>query len=249
MEKTTTRLLAIALTGLGIQNAAASIIINGGFESGNTGFSSDYVFKTPPNTGVAEYYIGTNANQFHSGFSSLVGYGGSGIFFIGNGSSDTTQSPWYQTATSPFVTLTTDANDPVFYRFEAQIANVYPLNGGVPAPDLAFEISVDGGVFGTFAATSFLSPGSWSLVYADTYFTSAPTTLAFRLRNQSTEFWGNDFAIDSIYFGLTTEAPSYPTRGILSVGEITNPTFIPEPSISLLGLLGTALPFRRRRVA
>lgn len=228
-------LLVAAITGFGLQSASANLIVNGGFESGNTGFSSDYTYKTPPNTAGAQYYIGTNATQFNSGFTSLTGYGGSGNLYIGNGSDGTTESPWFQTVLNPTVTLTTDLNNPVYYRFEAQIANIYPFGGGIPAPDLAFEISVDGGAYNTFTATPFLSPGSWNLVYADTYLTSAPTSLAFRLRNQSPDLAGNDFAIDNVYFDLTANAPSYPTYGILSAGDIANPTFVgpsaavPEP--------------------
>ena len=257
--KKITSLLAVAVVGLGIHSASANLIVNGDFESGNTGFSSDYSYKTPPNTAGAQYYIGTNATQFNSGFTPLSGYGGSGNFYIGNGSDNTAQSPWFQTVLNPSVTLTTDVNNPTYYRFEAQIANIFPFNGGSPAPDLAFEISVNGGAYNKFTATPFLSPGSWNLVYADTYLTTAPTSLAFRLRNQSPELSGNDFAIDSVYFDLTSNAPSFPTYGILSAGDIANPSYVgptgvPEPgqvaaSLLLLGGIGGYVFLKRRKSA
>lgn len=258
--KKITSLLAIGFASLGIQGASANLIINGDFESGNTGFSSDYSFKTPPNTAGGQYFIGTNATQFNAGFTPLTGFGGSGNLFIANGAGDNTQAPWYQTVLAPAVTLTTDVNNPVFYRFEAQIANIFPFNGGNPAPDLAFEISVDGGAFNKFTATPFLSPGSYKLVYADTYLTSDPTSLTFRLRNQSSEGGGgNDFAFDSIYFDLTANAPSFPTHGILSAGDISNPSFVaptavPEPgqvaaSLLLLGGIGGYVFLKRRKTA
>ena len=112
------------------------------------------------------------------------------------------------------------------------MANVVPYPT-YAAPDLAFEIQVNGGAWKTFTDTPLL-PGlnQWSLTYVDTYLQSAPTSLGFRLRNLVTESSGNDFALDGIYFGLTTDAPSYPTSAILSAGDITNPSPaapIPEP--------------------
>lgn len=60
----------------------------------------------------------------------------------------------------------------------------------------------------------------------NTYITTAATSLGFRLRNQATAYAGNDFAIDSIYFGLSTDAPSYPANGSLSAGDIASPTYV-----------------------
>jgi hypothetical protein len=258
MKKLT--LLLVISSACAIHSASANLIANGNFSSGNTGFTSDYSYVSP-NTAEGQYYVlSGNANTWNGGFSSLVGYGGSGNYLIANGSADNTKSPWAQTVSSPSVTLTTDTNSPVYYRFEAQIANLFAFDGGLPAPDLAFEISVDGGAFNKFTATPFLSPGSWNLVYADTYLTSAPSSLSFRLRNQSTDLAGNDFGVDSIYFGLTTAAPSYPSSPILSAGNIANPTFVgpsaavPEPgtwaaAALLLGGAGFARWRRRAKTA
>lgn len=246
-------LVAFSAVGFALQSASANIIVNGDFSSGNTGFTSDYTFKSPPNTSEGQYYVlSGNANTWNGGFSSLVGYGGSGNYFLGNGSADNTKSPWAQTVSSPSVTLTTDTNSPVYYRFEAQIANVFPFNGGTPPPDLAFEISVNGGAFNKFTSTPFLAPGTWNLIYADTYLLSAPSSLSFRLRNQATEVSGNDFAVDSIYFGLTSAAPSYPSSPILSAGDIANPTFVgpavPEPGTwAAAALLAGGAGFARWR--
>lgn len=254
--KKITALLGICLASLGIESSSANLIINGNFDSGNTGFSSDYTYANPNTDGGQYSVVSGPASNWNPGFNgSVVGYGGSGNYFIGNGSDNTTLAPWIQTISSPSVTLTTDINNPVYYRFEAQVVNAESY----PEPNLSFEISVNGAAYKKFTSTPALSPGAWTLVYADTYLTSAPSSLSFRLRNQSSALGGNDFAIDSIYFGLSTDAPSYPAAGILSAGDIVNPTpvgpsTVPEPgqvaaSILLLAGIGGYVWMKRRKAA
>jgi hypothetical protein len=233
--KTITTLLAFGIAAINLQNASANLIVNGNFQSGNTGFSSDYSFRVGPTAPEGQYTVVSNLADFHTGIAalgSLTGFGGSGLYLAANGAPSTTQSPWYQTINNPNVTLTTDINNPVYYRFEARVANVVPYPD-LAAPDLAFEIQVNGGAWKTFTDTPLLTQlNEWSLTYVDTYLQSAPTSLGFRLRNLVTDANGNDFALDNIYFGLTTQAPSYPSAAILSAGDITNPSPaapIPEP--------------------
>ena len=244
---------------------SGNLVTNGDFELGSTGFNSDYSRNYGSGvggqaTGEGQYKIVTQMADAHSGIASgwgnLTGFGGSGYYMFANGSTDVTKSPWKNTLTNPAVTLTTDINTPLYYRFEAQVANA---NGaGWAQPSLSFEISIDGGAFKTFVYTPQLSVAQqWTTVYADTYFfTSAPSTIALRLRNLATDGSGNDFALDNIYCGLTANAPSFlaGTTTILSVGNITNPTPlsapIPEPSTYGLALGGLALAWaaaRRRK--
>jgi hypothetical protein len=262
--KKITSLLAVSLACIGLQSASANLIVNGNFQSGNTGFSSDYSFRSGPSANAGEYTIVSNLAGFHTGIAglgSLSGYGGSGLYYAANGATSTTQSPWRQTVNNPTLTLTTDINAPVYYRFEARVANTDPYPD-YAAPNLAFEIQVNGGTWNTFTTTPLLSQqNQWTLTYADTYLQAAPTSLGFRLRNLATEASGNDFALDNIYFGLTTNAPSYPGAAILSAGDITNPTLVsassaavPEPgqvaaSLLLLGGIGGYVFVKRRKAA
>ncbi len=213
-------------------NLRANLIVNGDFESGNTGFTSDYAFKAtyyPPDMlDAGQYQIVQDITQAHPLWGNLTAQSGTN-FFAANGSVDTNLSPWIQTITvNPGDIVTSTANAPVYYRFQAYIANLYPAN----PPQLAFEMSLNNS--GTWQElTTSLAPGNvdvWDLTYRDGYFTFAPTTISFRLRNTVPEGGGNDFAVDSIYFGLSTNAPAYDpyTTPINSIGPI-NGGVVPEP--------------------
>jgi hypothetical protein len=239
---------------------ADNIVVNGDFSAGNTGFGSDY-FYTSNNTAEAEYYIDTDATTFNAGFYPLVGpTGASDPYFIGNGASDVNLIPWYQTVTGTSisgVSVTSNVQSPTYYRFEALVSNL--VDPGLMAPPaLYFEINVNGLGWQNFTRTTNTPFGSWGTNYVDTYFLSTPTSLAFRLRNFETSYNGNDFAIDNIYFGLTTESPSYDTGSttILSAGNITNPTYVGPGAVpeidpagmgSVMALITGALGLLERR--
>lgn len=250
----------IAATFLAAPAAWANLIVNGNFASGNTGFGSDY-FYTSPNTDAGQYFVlSATPNNWNGAFvSTLQGQGGSGDnYLLANGASSTTQSPWYQTiAVSPGdITVTTNIATPVYYRFEGYIASAY---GGGAQPQLSFEMSLNNSgqwqELTTSTTIANTNAGIWFLTYRDGYFLSSPTSISFRLRNTVTDGFGNDFAIDSLYFGLSTNSPSYisdPTGNpINSIGAITGGV-VPEPGTWAAAslLVGTAgfVRWRRRKV-
>ncbi|MBU3664254.1 MAG: hypothetical protein FGM15_00040 [Chthoniobacterales bacterium] len=233
----------------------ANLIVNGSFESGNTGFTSDYTYKVPNSPGLmnaGEYSVIQSLNQVHSiwaGAGSLSAQSGTN-YLAANGSTDTNASPWMQTITvNPGDITVSTTNAPVYYRFQAYIASVYPA----APPQLAFEMSLNNSGAWQQLTTSVTIPTNsidiWYLTYRDGYFLSAPTTISFRLRNTVSAEGGNDFAIDSIYFGLSTNAPSYPANAINSIGPITGGV-VPEPgswaAASLLALTAGFVRWRKR---
>ena len=221
----------------------ANLILNPSFEDGNTNFTSDYAFwptNTVGNMGEGRYSVVTNATQVHQFWNSLSAQSGTN-YLVANGSTDTNLAPWIQTISiNPGdITVTTDTNTPVYYRFEAYIASVYPDN----PPRLSFEMSLNNSGEWQTLTTSPSSPttAAWYLTYRDGYFNFAPSTISFRLRNAESALGGNDFGIDSIYFGFSTDAPSYPANPINSIGPI-NGGVVPEPGTWAAAalLLGTA---------
>jgi hypothetical protein len=253
--KNITSLFAIGVASLCIQSASANLIVNGNFSAGNTGFQSDYTYVVN-NTAAGQYGVVANGQSFYSGFYPVTGYGGSGLFMAVNGATNTTQSPWYQTISNPSVSLTSDLNNPTYYRFEAMIANL--VGPSLEPPNLSFEVNIDGAGWNALTGTPNISQftGQWIPVYVDTYLTSAPSSIGFRLRNQSTNDNGNDFTLDNLYFGLTTEAPTYASSPtIRSAGNIASPTYVapagstvPEPGTwAAAALLAGSAAFARWR--
>ena len=262
-------LMMLSLRTLHAQiDSSNNLITNGNFAAGYTGFQSDYQQWMPwwPAAMDAGYYsLSTDLSQhsgiygwsFQNGHNGFSGYNGSQYYLFANGATDTTQSPWYETLTTPSVALTTDANAPVYYRFEAMVANTDPA--GWAPPSLSFEINLNGSGWNQLTLSPDLSVNydTWTLVYADGYFTNTPTSVGLRLRNASDQAAGNDFAVDNLYFGLSTNTPSYLAgrTNILSTGDLSAPISlgaVPEPSTYALfglGALGGIIVLRRCRAA
>ena len=230
----------------------ANLIVNGSFESGDTSFSSDYSYcptpVVPPRViNEAEYGIIQSLNQAHSAWAALGSLAAqSGVnYFVANGAPDNELSPWMQDVTvNPEDVVISSSNAPIYYRFQAYIASVYPDGA---QPQLAFEMSFndDGRWQSLTTSTAPTNAYQWFLTYRDGYFVTAPSNISFRLRNTVTDAFGNDLAVDSIYFGCSTNAPAYGSNPINSIGAITG---IPEPGTWAAALFaGTAGYVRSRR--
>lgn len=247
-----TPLLSICL-GLGLSSGlfASNLVTNGDFESGNSGFSTDYTFFPIGHTYIdpvwglvqdmdAGYYSVVNsANQIHRGFGGGPQAGSQ--FFVANGAVDTTQAVWKSQVIS--VTQTNQA-----YRFEAYISSV--VDPSLAPPSLSFQIG-NGTTWTTLGSTPSLSGaarGQWFFSFADGIFQQAGDFI-IRLRNDSNVAAGNDLGVDSIYFGLRTGAPSFGTTPGTGTPTIFNPASVPEPSAGVLLALGIGgwLAVRRGR--
>ncbi len=245
-------LIALSLSAFFLTDLQANLIVNPSFESGNTNFTSDYAFKAtyrPPDLDAGQYQIVTNAfTQAHSAWANFGAQDGTN-YFVANASADTNNSPWMQTITiNPGDIVTSTSNAPIYYRFETYISSLYPAN----PPELSFEMSLNNSGAWQQLTTSLApgTPGEWNLTYRDGYFGFAPTTISFRLRNTVAEGFGNDLGIDSIYFGFSTNSPSYilnPTANpINSIGPITGGV-VPEPGTWAAALLAGGAAFVRWR--
>ena len=239
------RFAVLSYLGLALQASAINLVTNGDFESGNTGFSSDYAYwpiGTSGDMNAGYYSVVSSANQIHSGFGGGPQAGSN--FFVANGAVDTTQSVWKSQVIS--VTRTD-----VAYRFEAYISSV--VNPSLAPPMLSFQIG-DGTTWTTLGATSSLSGaprGQWYFSFADGIFQQAGDFI-IRLRNDSNVAVGNDLGVDSIFFGLRSQAPSFASNPGTGTPASFNPAVVPEPaaaSLLVLGLGGLIALRRARRSA
>ena len=168
-----------AVTGYNISVNSAT---NGDFSAGNTGFSSGYLLSSntqPEGT----YFVTTDANTTHPGFTGFDHTTGTGNFMIVNGSSTPGASVWCQTIT---VEPNTD------YIFSTWVSS---LAVGFPAQ---LQFSINGNVLGSvFNAPA--TTGTWDEFYA-TWNSGTSTSATICIVNQNTSLGGNDFGIDDITF-------------------------------------------------
>lgn len=171
---------------------AANIIVNGDFESGNIGFSSDYQYLLPDSTDLDAgfYAISTNPTPFNSLFASFGDHTtGTGNMMIVDGSSLPNQTVWQQTI---------DVDPNTEYNIAAWIASAYS-----PSPaQLQFSIN------STSIGDIFTAPetaGDWQEFNA-TWNSGSNRQATVSIVDLNTEYGGNDFTLDDI----SMEAASTP---------------------------------------
>ena len=159
-----------------------NLVVNGDFELGNIGFSSDYLVSTNlfPE---GNYAVGSNANTYHSNFSGTDHGSGTGKFMIINGAPNPGTKAWCQTIV---VLPNTD------YNFSTWVSSVHPSNPAL------LQFSINGVQIGDI----FQAPGTtftWQEFFVN-WNSGSAVTATICIENQSTIRSGNDFGIDDISF-------------------------------------------------
>ncbi|MBK9727723.1 MAG: gliding motility-associated C-terminal domain-containing protein [Saprospiraceae bacterium] len=171
--------------GLSSQN----LIVNGNFEAGNTGFTTDYVLGTNSCYGLGyldcegTYGVITNPQFGHAGFAPCGDHtSGGGLMMVLNGSA-AFQNVWCQD-----VTVIPDMD----YVFTAWVTSV------VSASPAVLQFSINGNPIGP----NFNSSGSTCLweKYEVTWNSGGNTVAQICILNENTQTGGNDFAIDDLGF-------------------------------------------------
>ena len=163
-----------------------NLIVNGDFESGNTGFTSEYNYKVDGPAGnelVPEltYGIGPDASTYHPSFD---GFGRSGNFMIVNGNEDFVRTVWAQT-------VNVEAGKE--YEFSIYVSNVYQAE---PA-NLRFTANDE--VIGTF--TPVIDGVSTWFNFTAPYNAGFTGALEIKIFTDNlTLQYGNDFGLDDISF-------------------------------------------------
>ena len=188
--------ICLAQCPAGYTSVGTERAVNGDFESGNTGFTSQYT--NIDNTASTDelqpegfYSIWNNPRDLHSNFAINTNIAGTGKMMIINGSPTANQYVWQES-------ISVDQN--TLYYFVTNVASVHPTS---PA-QLQFSVNgvLLGSVFNASATTL-----QWNTFYA-TWSSGGSSSAVISIVNQNTAASGNDFALDKISFiPCTTTLP------------------------------------------
>ncbi len=161
----------------------SNIIKNGNFNSGNTGFTSQYNYANA-NITEGQYFVGTSPKAWNSSLSNCGDHTtGNGNMLLVNGAPTPDINVWMQT-----VIVIPNTN----YAFSTWIQALYPPN---PAQ---LQFSVNGKGMGNFITAS-LPTCTWTQFFA-TWNSGNNTSATISIVNKNTIVQGNDFALDDISF-------------------------------------------------
>lgn len=183
--------LALLSTALAVgAGTSQSLLINGDFENGNTGFTSGYTFGDDSNPGG--YTIGANPSTATGAFGDWCNCGdhtsGTGKMMIVNGATDATLSVWEETVT---VTPSTE------YIFSYWGAEVDHDSSSLPH----LLLKINGKVIGssTFPEYPPDNGGQWHN-YKFTWKSGSSKSADLVLIDLNMDASWNDFALDDIAF-------------------------------------------------
>ena len=178
--------------------ANGSIVTNGDFEAGDTGFTSDFTFVTDLQPSAPTYTIVTDPALAHG---SALSYGdhttGSGLMLAANGGlpGGGATTVWQQT-------VSVDANTPHEFSFY--------LSSWFFAPFAAIEVLINDVSQGSVTAPSIR--GIWEQSVFN-WSSGAETSASLKLVNTTEAFNGNDFAIDDIALVVDPIPTALPLMG------------------------------------
>ena len=213
----------------------SSLITNGDFSGGNTGFTSSYNFTNPTNITEAEYNVIPDPQTYNGGFASCGdNTTGSGNMMVVNGSSIVGSTVWCQTVP---VSANTD------YLISAWLASVHPTFPAI------LEFTVNGVAVGSNLNGS-VTTCVWEEFFS-TWNSGAATSADICITNLNTSIAGNDFALDDISFSPVCEQTA---SIVVTVSPPDDPSFnyplgstycqtSPNPTPTITGLAGGTFSF------
>jgi len=194
-------------------NESINAIVNGDFESGNTGFTSDYVYS-PGNLVPEGYYdVIDNPMTDHPGFKPCVDHtSGTGNMMVVNGAGTPNANVWCQT-----INVMPNSQ----YAFSCWVNTV------VAAAPARLQFEINGATIGPI----FNAPSTtcvWQNFYA-IWNSGSNTTATICILNQNTTLSGNDFALDDLVFAPICVVTDTVKVNVISVTAKASPpsTLIP----------------------
>ncbi|MEO6037903.1 MAG: hypothetical protein ABIQ93_05770, partial [Saprospiraceae bacterium] len=186
---------------------SGNTIVNGDFEGGNFGFSSDYIYN-PGNLVPEGYYdIIDNPQSDHPGFAPCGDHtSGSGNMMVVNGAGTPNQDVWCQT-----VSVLPNTQ----YVFSCWVTTV------VATSPALLQFSINGSPIGSI----FQAPSQncvWQNFYT-TFNSGANSSATICIVNQNTVLGGNDFALDDIVFAPVCVRTDTVTVHVVNITAVATP--------------------------
>jgi hypothetical protein len=177
---------ALAFVSFGATSASADGIVNGDFESGNTGFSSEYYAQSQCAYGA--YTVGTSSLAFCGDFAVAVPdhTTGTGSMLLADGSDVADTVLWSQT-----VKVTPGTN----YEFTFWATSIDQDSFTTDAPSI--QVYVNGKPLGRALALKPHYDGKWRAAHLR-WNSKTSTQATFWLVDLTAEGIGNDYAVDDI---------------------------------------------------
>ncbi len=194
------------LSGYSFDPSAQNLVDNGGFENGNTGFTSAYGYQPVGDLNEENYDIVTTGNQARPEWSPCSDVSGGGNMMAVNASTNGGVPVWCQT-------VNVQPNTP--YIFSVWLVTLFPVS---PAE---LQFTVDGLAIGdNFTANP--DPCNWEQ-NCNFWFSGGSSSAEFCIININTESFGNDFAIDEVSVTQACETTDSLTLAVENVFAITDP--------------------------
>lgn len=178
----TVPLALVAQCPIGLELGTQSVVVNGDFSSGNSGFVSDHNYCSTAGCLIAEgaYTVAADPSFYQASFSGSDHTTGTGNFLIVNGATSANSAPWCQT-------IPVDQNS--FYEIS------YWLTSLTPQSPASIKVTMNG--FPFFGATNAPGVNQWTH-FVQTWTSGLNTSITMCLVNANAAAVGNDFGIDDI---------------------------------------------------
>jgi hypothetical protein len=181
----------VSVLTLSTRVLAQNLIVNGGFEAGNTGFVSDYSFSAGGNCCEGQYTVRGNGNTFNGSFvNPPPSTPGSVLMMVCNGSTSPGLRVWFAAvAVSPGQT----------YRLNARGCTAV---AGGPA---VLHWKVDGVFIGASTTLPEVTR-EWVDVPAEWTAPPGTTSILLAVENRNTGRFPNDFYMDDLVMEVVCRA-------------------------------------------
>ncbi|HEX7365956.1 MAG TPA: gliding motility-associated C-terminal domain-containing protein [Pelobium sp.] len=209
-------------TVISANRSSTNLVVNGDFEQGNTGFTSNYIFGTAGSSfDQGNYGISNNPNLYNPGFSACTDHTtGSGKMLLADGASGQKNNvPPKATVWQQTIPVTAGRN----YAFSAWITNI--ANGALSS----LQFSINGTIIKNISSSS--QKCNWEELYV-IWPSGTNSTATISIAEGTGAVGGNDFALDDIGFYEIIPQP-VPEQITVNVRAVNTPIISGNPTICI----------------